>query len=62
MVDNLNDGFYKFEALTKRDLNDMICGRCGIVGRVYFGKGNEKNCCTTKDVLLFLNLYNILIL
>jgi len=46
----LYDGFYGFEAMTVRDLNDAICGHCGIVGKVYFGDGNEKNCCSLKDV------------
>eukprot|EP00111_Clytia_hemisphaerica_P007271 TCONS_00021129-protein len=47
----LYDGFYGFEAMTERNLNDNICGYCGIIGRVYYGDGNEKNCCSLKDVI-----------
>lgn len=43
-------GFYSFEAVTERDLNKGICGICGIIGELYLGDGNEKNCCSTKNV------------
>eukprot|EP00794_Sanderia_malayensis_P020874 gene20874-22926_t len=50
IVGLLYNGFYGFEAMTKRDLNSVICGICGIVGEVYFGDGNEKNCCTLNEI------------
>ena len=50
LVDVLYSGFYAFEAITERDINKVICGHCGIIGKVYYGDGNEKNCCTNKDV------------
>ena len=43
----LYNGFYCFEAITERDLDSVICG---IVGEVYFGDGNEKNCCDINEV------------
>ena len=46
----LYNAFYGFEAMTVRDLNDAICGECGIVGKVYYGDGNEKNCCSLNEV------------
>ena len=48
----LYDGFYGFEMRTARNLNDAICGLCGLVGKVYYGDGNEKNCCSMKEVRL----------
>eukprot|EP00794_Sanderia_malayensis_P020744 gene20744-22773_t len=50
IVGLLYNGFYGFEAMTKRDLNSVICGICGIVREVYFGDGNEKNCCTLNEI------------
>ena len=50
MVDVLYNGFYGFEAMTKRDFNSVICGVCGIIGDCYLGDGNEKNCCTLDEV------------
>ena len=41
----LYNGFYCFEAITERLLDDIICGVCGVAGEVYCGDGNEKNCC-----------------
>lgn len=41
----LYNGFYCFEAITERSLDDVICGVCGVAGEVYCGDGNEKNCC-----------------
>lgn len=46
----LYNGFYGFEALTDRNLDDVICGICGIVGELYLGDGNEKNCCSLREV------------
>ena len=40
-----------FEAITERDLNDVICGICGICPEVCLGDGNEKNCCSNAEVL-----------
>lgn len=38
-------GFYCFEAITTRNLDNVICGTCRIIGEVYLENGNEKNCC-----------------
>lgn len=46
----LYNGFYAFELLSERNLDDVICGICGVVGQVYFGDGNEKNCCSIDKV------------
>lgn len=53
VTDLLYNGFYCFEAVTERNLDETICGICGILGEVYFGDGNEKNCCSRKEVLTF---------
>jgi hypothetical protein len=50
MVDLLYNGFYCFEAVTERDLDSGICSLCGIIGELYLGDGNEKNCCSINDV------------
>lgn len=49
----LYNGFYCFEALTERNLYDVICGICGVAGEVYLGDGNEKNCCSISEVVFF---------
>ena len=49
----LYNGFYCFEALTERNLDDVICGICGVAGEVYLGDGNEKNCCSISEVVFF---------
>lgn len=59
LVDVLYNGFYAFEALTDRDLDDTICGICGTVGEVYLGDGNEKNCCGLSEVRFFIDKYLI---
>ena len=46
------NGFYCFELLTERRLDDGICGVCGTIGQCYFGDGNQKNCCSLKEVWL----------
>ena len=46
----LYNGFYAFELLSNRCLDNVICGICGVVGHVYFGDGNEKNCCSIDAV------------
>lgn len=46
----LYNGYYCFEAITERNLDDVICGVCGVIGEVYLGDGNEKNCCSNKNV------------
>ena len=50
LVKLLYSGFYGFEAMTIRDINSSICGICGIIGEVYLGDGNEKNCCSLQEV------------
>jgi len=42
VTDLLYNGFYCFEALTERNLDDTICGICGVVGEVYLGDGIMK--------------------
>lgn len=42
LADVLYNAFYCFEALTLRNLDDVVCGLCGTVGMVYFGDGNAK--------------------
>lgn len=46
VIDLFYNGFYCFEVIMERDLDGIICGICGIVGEIYFGDGNEKNCCS----------------
>ena len=48
-ADVLYNGFYCFEAISERNLDDAIGGICGVLGEVYLGDGNEKNCCSRKD-------------
>lgn len=48
----LYNGFYAFEAMTVRDLDETICGFCGIVGELYCGDGNAKNCCSIHEVVI----------
>ena len=43
--------FWAFEMMTKRDLSTTVCGICGIIGEVYLGEGNEKNCCRNSRVI-----------
>jgi hypothetical protein len=50
IANHLYNGFYCFEAITERDLDSVLCGICGITGEVYFGDGNEKNCCNISEV------------
>ncbi|XP_068748643.1 uncharacterized protein [Montipora capricornis] len=50
VTDLLYNGFYCFEAMTERDLDQTICGICGVVGEIYLGDGNEKNCCSRKEI------------
>jgi len=47
---DLYNEFYCFQAITNMSLDDGICGICGVVGEVYLGDGNEKNCCSHKEV------------
>ena len=55
MTDLLYNGFYCFEAMTERDLDQTICGICGVVGEIYLGDGNEKNCCSRKEVKIIIS-------
>lgn len=58
LADVLYNAFYCCEALTLRNLDDVVCGLCGTVGMVYFGDGNAKNCCSVSGVstMLFLSM------
>ena len=51
----LYNGFYCFEAITDRSLDDVICGICGTVGELYLGDGNEKSCCSISEVSFKVN-------
>ena len=57
LSDVLYDAFYCFEALSLRNLDDVVCGLCGIVGEVYFGDGNAKNCCSVAGVSETASIY-----
>jgi hypothetical protein len=46
----LYNGFYSFEMVTNRSLDDVICGICGVSPEICLGDGNEKNCCTNGQV------------
>ncbi len=46
----LYKGFFGFESMTERSMDDVICGICGVVGELYLGDGNEKNCCSLNEV------------
>lgn len=48
------NGFFMFEAITQRNLNDVICGICGVCPEVCLGDGNEKNCCSDAQVLRYM--------
>ena len=37
LVDLLCNGFYCFEAIRERNLEDGICGICGVIGELYLG-------------------------
>lgn len=50
ITDLMYNGFYCFELLTVRSLDEQICGICGVLGEVYLGDGNQKNCCSVKEV------------
>ena len=56
----LYNGFYCFEAITDRSLDDVICGICGTIGELYLGDGNEKNCCSISEVGSLQVIYPIL--
>ncbi|XP_020905627.2 HMG domain-containing protein 3 [Exaiptasia diaphana] len=36
--------------ISVRSLDQVICGYCGIIGELYMGDGNQKNCCSLKGV------------
>ncbi|KAL9960054.1 hypothetical protein ACROYT_G033453 [Oculina patagonica] len=48
--DLLYNGFYCFEIMAERNLDDVICGICGTIGVLYLGDGNQKNCCTSQKI------------
>lgn len=43
--------------LTVRSLDSQICGICGVLGEVYLGDGNQKNCCSRNEVCTFLCIF-----
>ncbi|XP_028417949.1 HMG domain-containing protein 3-like [Dendronephthya gigantea] len=57
--DLIYNGYLMFEAITERDLNDVICGICGICPEVCLGDGNEKNCCSNAEVALIGDIYSL---
>lgn len=42
LTDLLHNGFYCFESMTVRNMDNTICGICGVLGEIYLGDGNEK--------------------
>ncbi|XP_028399877.1 HMG domain-containing protein 3-like isoform X2 [Dendronephthya gigantea] len=40
----------KVEAITECNMDSGVCGICSTVGEVYFGDGNEKNCCSISEI------------
>lgn len=44
---------FMYLSLSERPLDNVICGVCGVIGQVYYGDGNEKNCCSVQKVLRF---------
>ena len=36
--------------MTERNLDDVICGICGVCPEICLGDGNEKNCCSNSQV------------
>ncbi|XP_028415288.1 HMG domain-containing protein 3-like [Dendronephthya gigantea] len=48
--DLLYNGFYSFEMVTERNLDDVVCGICGVYPEICLGDGNEKNSCTNRQV------------
>ena len=55
----LYSGFYCFEVISERNLDNQICGICGIIGEVYLGDGNQTNCRTTSEVCILKIMLNI---
>ena len=53
------NGFYCFETMTQRSMDDVICGICGTIGQLYLGDGNQKNCCSLKGVSRFFIQFSI---
>jgi hypothetical protein len=52
--DLLYNGFYSFEMITERNLDDVVCGVCGVFPEICLGDGNEKNCCTNRQVKIII--------
>ncbi|XP_068672570.1 uncharacterized protein [Montipora foliosa] len=48
--DLLYNGFYCFEMISERSLDDVVCGVCGICPEICLGDGNEKNCCSNSQI------------
>ena len=44
--------------MTERFFSTIVCG---IIGEVYLGDGNEKNCCNNSKVFYFMAMYKIFI-
>ena len=44
LKEKLYDGYFAFEALTRREWDSAICGICGIAPVFESGDGNCKNC------------------
>ena len=48
LEEKLYDGYFAFEAATRRDWDDAICGICGTAPVFESGDGNCKNCVPIK--------------
>ena len=55
--DLLYNGFYCFEMISERNLDDVVCGICGVCPEICLGDGNEKNCCTNRQVKISKDIY-----
>ena len=51
--------YYCFEALTVRNIDDVVCALFGVVGKVYLGDGNAKNCCNVSALSMVYSCYLI---
>ena len=60
LKDLVYNGFMAFEAMTERNLDDVICGICGVCPEICLGDGNEKNCCSNSQVFIIFIYFTII--
>ncbi|CAH1802661.1 unnamed protein product, partial [Owenia fusiformis] len=44
------NGFYAFEALSPRNLDESLCGICGNIPVMLIGDANQKDCCNLTEL------------